>query len=250
MLSATQHNNRKSHRVYRSPAKNDPDEISPYSKKSFNDAFVKKEDDKKTENDTMMIDAEDKEASTILMALAEHANRLRNSHQNQHLDTFNYEEENFEKKRDSMSIRNLLDNGASNHYKAHCSNLLALTGGVSKVSYFESKRKGYKICLTPRHSPTKTTHTKNTEKSSMKKLNAMISDNHGSKPKRNTMHIRISYRIHAHKCSLLLSRHQASNAALTPHSKHETYVTKQHSYTSAFRLINAPYNNQRQQQDA
>lgn len=62
MTHLEQPHSRKSHRVYRSPASlNDP---SPYSKK------------KEQETNVMEMDAEDKEASTILMALAQHANRI------------------------------------------------------------------------------------------------------------------------------------------------------------------------------
>lgn len=55
---------RKNHRVYRSPASlNDP---SPYSKTK----------EKQEDEEFMEMDPEDKEASAILMALAQHANRI------------------------------------------------------------------------------------------------------------------------------------------------------------------------------
>lgn len=57
------HNPRKSQRVYRSPSS--PNEPSPYAKIN--------------KNTMMEIDAKDEEAGTILMALSQHATRIRSN---------------------------------------------------------------------------------------------------------------------------------------------------------------------------
>ncbi|KAI7908074.1 uncharacterized protein BX663DRAFT_492899 [Cokeromyces recurvatus] len=251
MTLKTQHT-RKNHRVYRSPSKNDPDNVSSYAKRSSNVIVNKEKENSKVEDDStgtmMMIDAEDKEASTILMALAEHAHRLRNSYNYHQSDAINdNHKENLKRKDHSMSIKTLLDNGTTSQYKAHCSSLLSLTGGISKISYFESKRKGYQICLTQRNSSNKPIY-RNIKNEDNKKsifqypatINTLITDYSVLQPKRNTMHIRISYHIHAHKCSLLLSH---STAPPYNYSQYEASETKQHPYPSAFRLIHAPYDN-------
>ncbi|OBZ90535.1 hypothetical protein A0J61_01429 [Choanephora cucurbitarum] len=127
---------RKSQRVYRSPS--NPDDPSPYAKCASSTA---------EENRLMEIDAKDKEAGTILMALAQHASRIR-SHSA--LDTI---EEKPTKSR-SMSIRNLLDDKNLPQASGLVSPYRSLSSGSRP--FYESRRqnslkKGIKICLAQRN---------------------------------------------------------------------------------------------------
>ncbi|EPB89684.1 hypothetical protein HMPREF1544_03483 [Mucor circinelloides 1006PhL] len=93
----THHNSRKSHRVYRSPSSSN--EPSPYAKSS-----------KET---TMEIDAKDEEAGTILMALSQHATRMRSNSMNNDRNATATASATTARS-NSMSIRNLLvDNETS-----------------------------------------------------------------------------------------------------------------------------------------
>ncbi|KAI9346349.1 hypothetical protein BD770DRAFT_446737 [Pilaira anomala] len=172
--SSVMSHSRKSQRVYRSPSSvNEP---SPFK--------IKKEPETNPTN-LMEIDAEDEEAGTILMSLAQHASRLRNH------PSFNptaYDEK--PARSNSMSIRNLLDPETdASIIPPHVSPYHSLSS-ESKPTF--NNKKGFQICIAPR--------TKSFRHPSTVRM--PIHTNKPIKYKRNTTHIHISYRIYAHRTSL------------------------------------------------
>ncbi|KAI8068133.1 uncharacterized protein B0P05DRAFT_573627 [Gilbertella persicaria] len=151
-MTFTSPHSRKNQRVYRSPS--DPNDPSPYQKK-------------------LDMDAEDKEAGTILMALAHHKSQFKKptSHH-------------------AMSIRHLLAGlDDDTHHSSR------ITSGPVSNPFYESRRqsnlkKGFKICLSQR-GPVSFRHPSTV---SFKKPST-------KSPRKSTTHIHISYRIHAHKLS-------------------------------------------------
>ncbi|KAI8387456.1 hypothetical protein BD560DRAFT_382553 [Blakeslea trispora] len=188
---------RKSQRVYRSPS--NPDDPSPYAKCASATP---------NESHFMDIDAEDKEAGTILMALAQHANRIR-SH-----STLGTIEEKPTQSR-SMSIRNLLDDSNPNRASGLVSPHRSLSSGAKP--FYESRRqnslkKGIKICLAQRNTymneepeeevkPSTVYHRKNVSSVSFRHpdiVKTIMRKPTAKSIRKNTLHIHISYRIHAH----------------------------------------------------
>ncbi|KAG2205962.1 hypothetical protein INT47_005280, partial [Mucor saturninus] len=167
---------RKTQRVYKSPA--DANEPSPFQKEK---------------NKPLDIDAEDEEAGTILMSLAQHANRIHTT----------YDEK--PARSNSMSIRNLLGSESD-------ASIISPHVSLSTESiYHENRRnskKGFQICITPRRNSTlvdghpimEDRRTKSFRHPSNVRL--PVNKPAKSKYKRSTAHIHISYRIHAHRTYL------------------------------------------------
>ncbi|KAL9543813.1 hypothetical protein PS6_009076 [Mucor atramentarius] len=122
----THHNSRKSQRVYRSPSS--PNEPSPYAKSS-----------KET---TMEIDAKDEEAGTILMALSQHATRMRsNSVNNDRNATATASA--MTARSNSMSIRNLLVDNETSSSAEIPSMRPHQSVSTGYKPHYESRRKGF-----------------------------------------------------------------------------------------------------------
>ncbi|KAG2228817.1 hypothetical protein INT48_006021 [Thamnidium elegans] len=164
---------RKSQRVYRSP--------SNANEQLF---YIKKEADTTSNNNTsslMEIDAEDEEAGTILMSLAQHANRIRN-HPSSNTA---YDEKPARNPETDASI-----------IPPHVSPYHSLSS-ESKPT-FNNNKKGFQICIAPRTNNNKSFRHPST-------VRIPIHTNKSIKHKRNTTHIHISYRIYAHRTSLTRS---------------------------------------------
>ncbi|KAL9540837.1 hypothetical protein MBANPS3_009468 [Mucor bainieri] len=191
------HNNsRKNHRVYRSPSS--PNEPSPYEKSS---------------KETMMeIDAKDEEAGTILMALSQHATRIRsNSVNNDRSAAAAAAASAMTARSNTMSIRNLLvDNETSSSVEAASIRPYQSVSTGYKPHY-EARRKGFQICLTQRSAVSTDEDMYHHRRKQRSFSRYPSSRNHSNnqvkyhpvlKIRGNTAHIHISYRIHAHQVSL------------------------------------------------
>ncbi|KAL0138473.1 Sodium/calcium exchanger protein-domain-containing protein [Mucor lusitanicus] len=193
----THHNSRKSHRVYRSPSS--PNEPSPYAKSS---------------KDTMMeIDAKDEEAGTILMALSQHATRIR-SHSSATAAAAAAASA-MAARSNSMGIRPY--QSVSTGYKPH----------------YETRRKGFQICLTQRSAVSTDEdmyhHRRKQRSFSRYPIHHTNHNNHSKyhpvlKIRGNTAHIHISYRIHAHQASLY-----KTNTPKPTKTIHSSYPRTSHS---------------------
>ncbi|OAD02854.1 hypothetical protein MUCCIDRAFT_109701 [Mucor lusitanicus CBS 277.49] len=195
----THHNSRKSHRVYRSPSS--PNEPSPYAKSS---------------KDTMMeIDAKDEEAGTILMALSQHATRIRSHSVNNDRSATAAAAaaaSAMAARSNSMSIRNLLvDNETSSGAEIPSIRPYQSVSTGYKPHY-ETRRKGFQICLTQRSAVSTDEdmyhHRRKQRSFSRYPIHHTNHNNHSKyhpvlKIRGNTAHIHISYRIHAHQASLV-----------------------------------------------
>ncbi|CAO0791384.1 unnamed protein product [Mucor circinelloides] len=211
----THHNSRKSHRVYRSPSSSN--EPSPYAKSS-----------KET---TMEIDAKDEEAGTILMALSQHATRMRSNSMNNDRNATATASATTARS-NSMSIRNLLDNETSSSAEIP-SMRPHQSVSTSYKSHYESRRKGFQICLTPRSTISTDEdmyHHRHKQRSfSRYPINHHHHNNSSRyhpvlKIKGNTAHIHISYRIHAHQVSLY-----ETNTPKPTKTIHSSYPRASHS---------------------
>ncbi|KAK4516618.1 uncharacterized protein ATC70_011593 [Mucor velutinosus] len=217
----THHHPRKSHRVYRSPSS--PSEPSPYAKSS---------------KETMMeIDAKDEEAGTILMALSQHATRIRsNSVSNDRNATIKAaaaaSTSAMTARSNSMSIRNLLDNETSSSTEIPSIRPYQSISTGYKPRY-ETRRKGFQICLTQRSAVSTDEdmyHHRRKQRSFSRYPNNHNNNHHHSKYhpvlkiRGNTAHIHISYRIHAHQASLY-----ETNTPKPTKTIHSSYPRTSHS---------------------
>lgn len=207
MTSTQSHSSRKSQRVYRSPS--DPNEPSPFSKEKKRDSQQLQHSDN---NKLMEIDAEDAEAGNILMALKNHQFNMNPSSSS----SSTYDEK--PTRSNSMSISNLLDSESdSSMLPPHISPYHSLSSESKPLFHHNEARrnsvkKGFQICITPRRSSTtRIDHHHHIHKSpplkSFRPANSVRIPINGKskshlKYKRNTIHIHISYRIHAHRASL------------------------------------------------
>ncbi|GAN08357.1 hypothetical protein MAM1_0201c07866 [Mucor ambiguus] len=213
----THHSSRKSHRVYRSPSS--PNEPSPYAKSS---------------KETMMeIDAKDEEAGTILMALSQHATRIRSNSLNNDRSATAAAASAMTARSNSMSIRNLLvDNETSS--SADIPSIRPYQSvSTSYKPHYETRRKGFQICLTQRSAVSTDEdmyHHRSKQRSfSRYPINHNNNNSHAKyhpvlKIRGNTAHIHISYRIHAHQVSLY-----ETNTPKTTKTIHSSYPRTSHS---------------------
>ncbi|GAA5795166.1 hypothetical protein HPULCUR_000520 [Helicostylum pulchrum] len=192
MTTMTNHS-RKSQRVYRSPS-NANEQLFYIKKEADNIPSAATTTTNTTANPSLMeIDAEDEEAGTILMSLAQHANRIRNHPSSS--NTAAYDEK--PARSNSMSIRNLLDPETdASIIPPHVSPYHSLSS-ESKPT-FNNNKKGFQICIAPRTNNNKSFRHPST-------VRIPININRSIKHKRNTTHIHISYRIYAHRTSLTRS---------------------------------------------
>ncbi|KAI8636259.1 hypothetical protein BD408DRAFT_426443 [Parasitella parasitica] len=217
------HNSRKSHRVYRSPSSlNEP---SPYAKANTDTA--------------MDIDAKDEEAGSILMALSQHAARIRSNstHDKQPIAASSM----ITGRSNSMSIRNLLDNETLAD-KPPIRPYQSVSTGYKP--YYESRRKGFQICLAQRSTVSTDEdmyhHRRKQRSLGRHPTNQSCAKHYRPlKIKGNTAHIHISYRIHAHQASLFETARFKSTKTIQssyPRASHSApYTDHHHHYPYPYR---------------
>ncbi|CEP10019.1 hypothetical protein [Parasitella parasitica] len=207
-------NSRKSHRVYRSPSSvNEP---SPYAKVN--------------KDTTMVIDDKDEEAGCILMALSQHAARVRSTHNEQSVaDSMTTGRSN------SMSIRNLLVDDKALADKPAIR--LYSSASTDHKPYYESRRTGFQICLAQR-STVSTDENMYHHRHKLGSFSRHTNDysnvkHYRTSIKGNTAHIHISYRIHARQTSLYETTRLESTKTIQssyPRTSHSAPHTNHHRH--------------------